>query len=318
MLDRYRNFTPVRGGGFADVYRAIEIQSGMAVAVKFLRDRSPENRRRFRRERDLLIRHANNPYVVTLLDSDLETEWPYLVLEFAEAGALQYYVSNRRPWERIAKWLCQIARGLELMHPKGEWHRDIKPNNLLLYKYTNGEEIVRLTDFGLAQKPSNNNSSMTCSPYGTPGYIDPAAIQTGIYTWESDIYSLGVTMRELLTGSKEKSWFRSLPGPYEFRQLIGWMCDPDPNKRPDATYIYQTVERLLWPPVPVPTTVPQTSGLDTALKILKGIEVAANILGSANRWDKNVKRFRNSKGQFQSGWLNYEKVNHILSQSVCT
>lgn len=300
MVKPYTKHELKNSGGYADVYLGINWDGFKAVAIKELRDPSPDNCRRFKRERDMLILHKDNPYVVNLIDSDLEASPPYLVLEYCQFGSLQYYVSNRRSWQRIAKWTIDIAKGLELIHAKGEKHRDIKPSNLLLFKRKNQPERVELTDFGLAINPNTISGPMTCSPYGTKGYIDPFAESTQSFESWSDIYSLGITIRELLTGNKAWNRFTLLPGPVEFRNLVQSMTHPDPLMRPTAQQVHQALEAILNPPMQVPMPVQQQSGMGW-LPLILGLGVV--VLANSNKWDKKAGRYRNSKGQFKSGWL---------------
>jgi serine/threonine protein kinase len=293
---RYAKEIKIGGGGFADVYKAVDWNAMKYVAVKELRDLFPENYRRFRRERDMLTKYKDNPYVVNILDSEVEnSERPYIVLEYSPYGSLQKYVTSRRDWKRVGGWLCDVARGLEIVHDNGDVHRDIKPSNLIQCRYE--REIIKLTDFGLAIRNDNPSGPMTCSPFGTEGYIDPVAKITGVLTTHSDIYSLGVTMRELLTGNREKSFWTTLPGPQEFRSLIDSMTERDVNKRPSARRIYETVEWLLTRPEPQPLNIPWAE-----IITFGGIALAA-VAASANTYDEKAGRYRNSKGQFASGWL---------------
>lgn len=294
---RYTKEIKVGGGGFANVFKAADWQTMHYVAMKELLELFPDNYRRFRRERDMLTKYKSTLYVVDILDSDIDADQPYIILEFSPYGSLEKYVTSRRDWRRVAGWLCDVARGLEIIHNNGDVHRDIKPSNLLQFKYPSGE-VIKLTDFGLAIRNDNPSGPMTCSPFGTKGYIDPVALATGVLTKESDIYSLGKTMRELLTGNREPMFLTMLPGPPEFRTLIDSMTDMDVTKRPTARQIYQTVEALLAVPEMPPL---QVSG-KAVVAALAGL-AALFVIGNSNTWDEKAGRYRNSRGQFASGWL---------------
>src|SRR5205085_8712693 len=116
MAGKFKILEHLKRGGFADVYRAMDVTSGQIVAVKVLCDPTPENCIRFQREASILWEQRDNPHVVNLLSGDLQTSPPYLILEFAELGSLQAYVSNRCDWQRVARWLYQTAYGLERIH----------------------------------------------------------------------------------------------------------------------------------------------------------------------------------------------------------
>lgn len=299
-MERYVKKERVGGGGFAEVYRVVDLHQNQTVAMKELRDLCPDHLRRFKRECDMLRIHHDNPHVVDILGWNLSASPPYLILEFSKLGSLERYVTRRRDWRRIAGWLCDIARGLEIIRQRGHVHRDIKPSNALRFQNETRQELIKLTDFGLGQR-KDNPSGVTCSVRGTKGYIDPIAEMTGIYTQQSDIYSLGVTMRELLTGSRTKTMFTRLPGPLEFACLVDSMTDPDVRKRPSPRYIYQTVARLVQAPTQIPAQPTAGTGLFWGFLGLGAAALA--IAANANSWDTSVQRYRDSKGRFASGWL---------------
>jgi serine/threonine protein kinase len=246
---RYTQLEFIAAGGFAKVYRALDTWTGQAVAIKQLNNPTPDSLQRFERERDLLKIHLNNPHVVDILDSCLGEQYPYLVLEYSSLGSLQKYVTKRRDWRRIAGWLRDISYGLTLIHERGDLVRDVKPSNLLRFNRADGSELIKIADFGLGQRSDNPFGQMTTSVFGTKGYIDPVAQISRSFSAASDIYSLGVTIRELLTGNRIV-WMW-IPGPSEFRTLISSMTDANVNHRPTARQIFERVDTILhMTPVP--------------------------------------------------------------------
>jgi serine/threonine protein kinase len=245
-IHRYSLLRFVASGGFASVYEALDNCTKKTVAIKILSNPTLELQGRFRRERDMLTIHRDNPFVVDILDSYLDGPEPCLVLEYASHGSLQKYVSSRRDWRRIARWLWDIANGLTIIHERGDLIRDVKPSNLLMFKRDDGSDLIKIADFGVAQRPDNPSGRMTTSVFGTKGYIDPVAQVSRNFRAASDIFSLGVTMRELLTGSRA-SWF-TIPGPPEFRALIASMTDANVDNRPSARQILQQVDAILRAP----------------------------------------------------------------------
>jgi serine/threonine protein kinase len=240
---RYAELQFVAQGGFATVYSAIDNWTQQTVAIKRLSKPTPDSLHRFERERDMLTIHLDNPHVVNILDSCLNEPNPYLVLEYSSLGSLQDYVANRRSWRRIAGWLLDISYGLTLIHERGDLVRDVKPSNLLRFNRADGSELIKIADFGVGQRPDSPCGLMTTSVFGTKGYIDPVAQISQRFSAASDIYSLGVTMRELLTGSK-LFWIR-IPGPPEFKSLIASMTDLNVNNRPAARQIFNQVQAIL-------------------------------------------------------------------------
>lgn len=256
---RFSQAQLIGSGGFAKVYRAFDAKTQRVVAVKELTNPTPDLVRRFKRERDILQIHLDNPFVVKILDSDFSGPNPYLVLEYSSLGSLQEYILNRRNWRRIAGWLCDIAYGLTMIHERGGLIRDVKPSNLLRFKRADGSDLIKIADFGLAQKPEAWFGGMTTSVFGTTGYIDPVAQLSGNFRAASDIYSLGVTMKELLTGTK--GVLNGIPGPAEFQALILSMTESDVDKRPTAREVLQEVQRILRGSSVPAVQPPNTKGL---------------------------------------------------------
>lgn len=304
MLDRYTFITKIGGGGYADVFKARDTLTNMIVAVKRLRNCSPDNLRRFRRERDMLRIYRSNPYVIDLLDSDVDCDTPFLVLEFSEMGSLKQYVVTGVHWKHVARWMRHVVRALGPIHARGDWHRDIKPENLLLFKDANGRLFVKISDFGFGQRIDNPSGPMTHSPQGTKGYIDPVAETTGIYNAASDIFSLARTINELLTGSRDGGIFPT-DVPVELQLLLNRMVRMTRDLRPTADEICYRITEILEPKLirvnisqpSQPTSIPWVPILLGAGAVLLGV------LSSANTWDENVGRWRNSNGQFAPGWL---------------
>ena len=240
---RYLGAEFVASGGFAKVYRAFDNWTRRWVAVKELSNSNPELLRRFARERDMLTLHVNNPFVVDIFDSNFSDPHPYLVLEYSDLGSLQKYVANCQDWRRVAAWLLDIAYGLTIIHERGDLVRDIKPSNLLRFRRPNGRDLVKIADFGLGQRPDHPWEMMTTSVFGTKGYIDPVALQNGSFPPASDIYALGITIREFLTGSR--SLWNAVPGSSEFQRIVWAMTDSRVENRPTARNLYERIGNVL-------------------------------------------------------------------------
>jgi len=245
---RFSGVQFIASGGFARVYRALDNWTHQIVAIKELISPTPDSLQRFERERELLTVHLNNPFVVNILDCDFNDPKPYLVLEYSVPGSLQKYVVNRRDWRRIAGWLLDVAFGLTIIHERGDLLRDIKPSKLLRFKRADGRDLIKIADFGLGQRSDNPCGEMTTSVFGTKGYIDPIAQVTGSFTAVSDVYSLGVTIRELSTGGS--SFWNRVRGPAEFQALVASMTDSNVGNRPVAREIFEKVRAILQAPVP--------------------------------------------------------------------
>src|SRR5262249_12934013 len=163
------------------------------VAVKALARGSASDLERFTRELRMLRTQITNRHVVDVLDWDLGHDPPYLVMEFCEGGPLRAWVGKKPPWRSVAVALAHAINGLHGLHRADGFHRDIKPDNLLMGKDSaTGEMVVKVADFGLARAPVTATGPMTRSAMGTPGYIAPEVLAGAPYAASADIYSLGV------------------------------------------------------------------------------------------------------------------------------
>jgi len=219
-----------------------------------------------------------------------------LILRFAPLGSLQQFVTNRQDLKRIAQWFCDIAIGLSPIYRKRGFHGDPKPSNFLLFQDT--REFVVITDFGLAQRPNTLSGPMTRSPRGTPDYQDPALDQGYPYSWQSDIYALGISLRELLTGSRGRDVYALFRVPMELRNLIDEMIDPIPQNRPGLRRIYETLQAFIQKPESV-AVESQPVGVGGLLVALAGAALLA--FATSNKYDSKVGRYRDSNGRFASG-----------------
>ncbi|PAN46490.1 hypothetical protein PAHAL_9G189200 [Panicum hallii] len=191
-------------GGFSTVYLAR--LSGALAAVKVHRS-SERLHRVFRQELDTLQR-VRHPHIVRLLAFCEQQEEGVLVLEFAANGNLHERLhgggkaAGAMPWARRVSVALQVARALEYLHDQCEpqvVHGDVKASNVLL----DASMTAKLCDFGSARmgfsaavRPRSSAHTML----GSPGYVDPHYIRSGVVTKKSDVYSFGVLLLELLTG----------------------------------------------------------------------------------------------------------------------
>jgi serine/threonine protein kinase len=224
-------------GGMGRVFRAIRQWDGAPVAIKFLKNvYDYEVQRRFEDEAAKLYRLLGNKYVVDLLDYDLTNRQPFIVIEYCLGGSLRQWV-NCRNWRDIVAAMTHVATALDEVHSRGGIHRDIKPDNLLLTRDHNNYQVIKLGDFGLAQVPAPYCSQLSRTPRGTPEYMAPEVLNGANCSPASDVYSLGITMIELLTGLRSKHGLKLLALPIALKTLLLAMINEESIRRPDINSV---------------------------------------------------------------------------------
>jgi serine/threonine protein kinase len=185
-----------------NVYRAFQHSLQRTVLIKELRPelfREEDLRRRFEREAQgcARIRHEN---IVVIYHYSAESDRIYLVMEFVDGYSLADFIQEnpRPPLNFIHAIIIQTLRGLGFAHSQGVVHRDLKPENILISR----DGWVKISDFGLAQFEGTPQVTRAGAIVGTPAYLSPEAISGGAVTAQSDIFSLGVTFYQVLTGEK--------------------------------------------------------------------------------------------------------------------
>ncbi len=166
------------------------------MSLTFNEDEESDNLRRFQREA-LSTTELIHPNIVNIYDVG-EGERPYIVMEYVEGTDLKKYIQENHPipYSKVIKIMSQILSGISYAHRNGVIHRDIKPHNILIDK----EGTVKITDFGIAVALSQNSITQTNSILGSVQYISPEQARGNMVTKQSDIYSLGIVLYEMLTG----------------------------------------------------------------------------------------------------------------------
>ncbi|OJF89730.1 Stk1 family PASTA domain-containing Ser/Thr kinase [Alkalibacterium sp. 20] len=199
ISNRYKLIREIGSGGMAKVFLAEDLILERQVAVKLMAYNFHEDEasiRRFKREAlsttELL--HAN---IVDVVDVG-EDETPYIVMEYVEGYDLKEYIKEHKPipYKKTVKIMNQILEAVEYAHRHNIIHRDLKPQNVLI----DHDETVKITDFGIAVALSENSITQTNSLLGSVHYISPEQARGSMATKQSDIYSLGILLYELLTG----------------------------------------------------------------------------------------------------------------------
>jgi CHASE2 domain-containing sensor protein len=191
-------------GGMGDVYEAKDSTMNRRVAIKTIRDdqdHAPQQiielRQRFYREADT-AGQLTHPNIVTVFDRGEELGMAYIVMEFVEGHTLTQWMKGRRlSVPQIKHVIFNAAQGLQHAHDHGVFHRDVKPDNIMVGK----TGTVKVMDFGIA-RVVESDLTKTGSVIGTPAYMSPEQVNAQKIDARSDVFSLGVILYELLTGRK--------------------------------------------------------------------------------------------------------------------
>ena len=199
--DRYEIIKTIGEGGMANVYLADDKILERKVAIKVLRgDLSSDEKfiRRFKREA-LSVSNLSHPNIVEVYDVGEEDGNYYIVMEYIEGKTLKQLLQKRGALTltEVIDIMSQLTDGLSHAHEAYIIHRDIKPQNIMIED--NG--LIKITDFGIAMALNSTQLTQTNSVMGSVHYLPPEQAQGKGSTIKSDIYSLGILMYELLTGS---------------------------------------------------------------------------------------------------------------------
>ncbi len=198
IADRYEILEKIGTGGMSDVYKAKDIKLNRYVAIKVLKQEFAENKNfvsKFRVEAQAAA-GLMHPNIVNVYDVGEEDSIHYIVMELVEGITLKKYIEkkSRLSTKEAISIAIQVAMGIEAAHNNHIIHRDIKPQNIIISK----EGKVKVTDFGIAKAASSN--TITSNVMGSVHYTSPEQARGGFSDEKSDIYSLGITLFEMLTG----------------------------------------------------------------------------------------------------------------------
>lgn len=199
--NRYRIVGPVGEGGMATVYRAVDTKLGRTVAIKALH---PEYTRdapflqRFKQEAEFAASLGAHPNIVDIYDVEPEGDIPYMVMAFVDGKTLKDLIREKRRFTVPEAFAIgqQVASALDFAHKRGLVHRDVKPQNILVTP----DGVAKVTDFGIARSVTTTQLTRTGMVIGTVHYFSPEQAQGKPLGPQSDIYSLGVILYEMLTG----------------------------------------------------------------------------------------------------------------------
>ncbi|MBQ8597777.1 MAG: Stk1 family PASTA domain-containing Ser/Thr kinase [Lachnospiraceae bacterium] len=254
--DRYEILEKIGTGGMSDVYKAKDHKLNRCVAVKVLKQEFSENANfvsKFRIEAQAAA-GLMHPNIVNVYDVGEENGVYYFVMELVEGITLKKYIEKkaRLSVKEAISIAIQVSMGIETAHNNHIIHRDIKPQNIIISK----EGKVKVTDFGIAKAATSN--TITSNVMGSVHYTSPEQARGGFSDEKSDIYSLGITMFEMITGRVPfngettvaiaiKHIQEEMPSPREFvseipisvEQIVFKCCQKSPDRR------YQSMAELV-------------------------------------------------------------------------
>lgn len=198
ISDRYEIIDKVGSGGMADVYKARCHRLNRFVAIKVLKPEYSDDKnfvKKFRGEAQSAA-GLSHPNIVNVYDVGDDNGLHYIVMELVEGITLKNFIERKGKLEvkEAVGIAIQIAMGMEAAHMNHIIHRDIKPQNIIISR----EGKVKVTDFGIAK--ATNSNTITSNAMGSVHYLSPEQARGGYSDEKSDIYSLGVTLYEMLSG----------------------------------------------------------------------------------------------------------------------
>ena len=199
-------------GATSIVYLGFDPFAEREVAVKAIFPEVLRDKERGKLYRNLLMTEASlagklmHPHIVQIFDAVLDEEQSYIVMEYVKGGTLEPFCSPSTllPVDRLVEMIFKCTRALDYAFRAGITHRDIKPANILLVSAGDNAERssgdIKISDFGAAMMTSGEQTHTQVSGVGSPAYMSPQQVRDMTLNYQTDIYSLGVVMYQLLTG----------------------------------------------------------------------------------------------------------------------
>ncbi|HOW22216.1 MAG TPA: Stk1 family PASTA domain-containing Ser/Thr kinase [Sedimentibacter sp.] len=199
--NRYEIIEKIGGGGMSNVYKAKCNVLNRYVAIKILRDELTQDSEfveKFKQE-SLSAASLTHPNIVNIYDTGIEDDIYYIVMEYVKGETLKNYIKRktRLSEQEAVKISRQVAEALRHAHMNNIVHRDIKPHNILLTE----DGTAKVTDFGIARASTSSTINNTSNVIGSVHYFSPEQARGGYVDEKSDIYSLGIVMYEMVTGT---------------------------------------------------------------------------------------------------------------------
>ncbi|NMA65571.1 MAG: Stk1 family PASTA domain-containing Ser/Thr kinase, partial [Clostridiaceae bacterium] len=198
--NRYEIISEIGSGGMARVYKAKDRYLQRTIAIKVLRDEFKEDSeflKRFDTEAQAAA-NLTHPNIVQIYDVGRDNDKYYIVMEYVDGITLKEYIRQREylDWREAVNISIQICSALSKAHSRNIIHRDIKPHNIMM----TSDGVPKITDFGIARLMTSETATMKIDTVGSVHYSSPEQVRGGYTDAQSDIYSVGVTIFEMVTG----------------------------------------------------------------------------------------------------------------------
>ncbi|HSQ35313.1 MAG TPA: protein kinase, partial [Candidatus Binatia bacterium] len=268
-IGHFRILETIGSGGMATVYKAQDLHDKKRiVALKVLREENfnDENQKKRFRNESLITEQLDHPHIVHIVERGETDGCWYIAMELLRGQSLAMLIKTggRLGIAAALDIMLQIVDALKAIHGQNIVHRDLKPENIMVSEERGRRYFVKLLDFGLAITPSQSRLTMSGVVMGTIRYLPPERISDGTSSPAGDIYSAGVILYEMLTGSKP-FWAEAtgevihrilqtypLPPreisrelPQELNALVMAMIAKEPQQRPGLGEIEATLQSLL-------------------------------------------------------------------------
>ena len=237
--NRYRIERRIGTGGMADVFLARDESLGRRVAIKILAERYAQDEaflERFRREATAAA-GLSHPNIVSVYDRGQASGTSYIAMEYLNGPTLKDEITSRAPLPEaeVVNWAVQALDALEFAHRQGVVHRDIKPHNMIL----TDEGRLKVTDFGIARAANVAQMTEVGSIVGTAQYLSPEQARGLDVGPQSDLYSMGIVLYEMLTGE--------LPftGDSAVEIAMKQVSDPPPSIRKQNRLVSEGLEQVV-------------------------------------------------------------------------
>src|ERR1700712_2281433 len=197
---RYRLEARIGSGGMSTVYRAMDVTLERQVAIKLMNREvasDSDQLERFRREARA-VAQLSHPHIVGVIDAGEDEGRPYIVFEYVEGETLKERIRRlgRLPFAEAGAYAIERARALGVAHARHIVHRDVKPQNVLIDE----EGRAKVTDFGIARTLDEDGLTADGRVLGTTDYVSPEQALGRRVGPQSDLYSLGIVLYEMLVG----------------------------------------------------------------------------------------------------------------------